>query len=546
MKLKQIIFLLTLTFTASIAFSQVQQVSSLHSMILTGDPILEDIRYLSVKTGYPFLSLTPPLSPAEVRNFINYIDESVLSDYDFEVYGRILDKLSVHPPFLSWSLDDLFTIHVNISSAFDLTYNFNSAISALSQIPKSAPLFSMPVRLFIFDSLQLYIDPIVDVKPFNGGIGITNIPDGFPAEYWPIRAFASVGGPWWNFYIGRDHLAWGTAHSGNLIYSNEIPFYDFAYLSFFTPKFKYSIIINHLPLKLERSLFDVPPLGWSTWENRMSEHRYFYLHRMDIILFNRISFSAMEGVMVGNSPLELKYLNPMIIFHSMHPWNSYQKWLPGTADGKEGSTVGAFLSFEVNLNIIKPLAVYGQFVMNQVATQGELNAAIPPPNGLGYLAGIHYTHTFNTWSSLFYAEFVYTSPYVYVLSSPFASFIHRDNNFYLLGHSRDTVLLTAGANFTNINNTLKFYGNFSWTAKGEHNRNGLKWDHIETQEAFDAKSPTGTAENCFILSFDAEWKLLSWLVFKANITGIYSVNNNHIHGNNEVGGQTSLSVSIHF
>ncbi|MCL2443048.1 MAG: hypothetical protein FWD13_06210 [Treponema sp.] len=473
-----------------------------------------------------------------------------------EAYYRILNRLS---PTSRLSLtSEKLTASVDLDMIIDARFRFNEDVSWYPQQSKINPFLAFTIQAFVVDSLQLYFEPTFSVKHGvrgNYGYGIfdTNIPLNsyhFDAAYWPMKAFASVGGSWWNFYIGRDHLSWGTAHSGGLVYSYDTHFYDFAYLSFFTPHFKYSVIVNHLPLWLGNSLFNEPPI-WDTWDNnRYTMQRYFYLHRIDISIKNKFSLSLMEGVMVGNSPLELRYLNPITVFHSMYSWRDYPPWEPGK-DITEASMVGSILSLEVNWNILTSLAVYGQFMMNQFALPHELAIHDQGPNSFGILAGAHYSHSFNTWGSLFHLEFVYTDPYAYILSSPFSSFLYMveipgNYSAYLLGHSRDTILLTAGAKFFNKDNTLSFSGNLSWITSGVHNKDRLTYDYEETPEAFNKRTPSGIAENKFILSLGANWQPYCWLKLGANLTGIISINNNHISGNNTAGGQVSLSASLHY
>jgi len=555
MKNNYIKFFLIFFFTSSIVVSQTQQINSIHSMILTGDPILDDIRFLSLESGIPFLSFAPPLSPGEIKDFLDKINDSELSKPAMEVYYRILDRLSPQTriSFTSEKVSAFF----NIDLLADIRVRFNEDVTWYSPQSKYDPFLSFTFQFFFIDSLQLYFEPSFSVRPFpldderhrEYKTFDTNVPyllRHLEVEYWPIRTYASIGGSWWNFFIGRDHLQWGTSHSGSLVYSDDEHFYDFAYLSFFTPNLKYSIIINHLPLRLDSRLFDDPPEGWDENDNWRSVHRYFYLHRIDLNFFNKLSFSLMEGVMVGNSPLELRYLNPFIPFHSMYPWRDYVKWEPYVDIG-EGSMVGAFLSLEINWNIIKPLAVYGQFVMNQIEFPTEKKFGGYKPNSFGFLAGIHITQSFNTWDSLFFAEFVYTAPYAYILSSPYASFIQRDwSNYHLLGHSRDTVFLSAGAELFNNDKKLSFSAHFSWIASGELNKGMLTWNYEETEESFNKISPSGIAENKFILSLSANWQPYNWLSFGTNINGIYSVNNKHLSGDNKASGQISLSAGFHY
>jgi hypothetical protein len=141
-------------------------------------------------------------------------------------------------------------------------------------------------------------------------------------------------------------------------------------------------------------------------------------------------------------------------------------------------------------------------------------------------------------------EFIYTDPYLNILSSPFGSFIQQDSNYYLLAHSRDTISITAGTEFSN-NSTLKFYGSFSWISSGEHNKDGLKWNWDKTPDVYNERTPTGIAENKLILNLGAQFNPFSSLVLNADISGIASLNNKHVH-NNEFGVQAALSIGFKY
>jgi hypothetical protein len=257
----------------------------------------------------------------------------------------------------------------------------------------------------------------------------------------------------------------------------------------------------------------------------------------------------MEGVMVGNSPLEIRFLNPMMIFHSLFAWRDYEDWNEGPPGSSTSDTVGSFFSAEVNWSITRSLSFHGQFVMNEFATAGELrDNPEQPPNALGYLAGFTFSHSFNTWGSIFFIEFIYTDPYLYILSTPFASFIHmrpRHDRYYFIGHSRDTISLSIGGRFFN-RDVLNFTGIFSWIASGEHNRDGITWNWNESREAWRESTPTGTVEHNFIATLGAGWRPLPQIGFNGSITGIVSLNNNHNRGSDKAGGQVSFSVNFRY
>jgi hypothetical protein len=319
------------------------------------------------------------------------------------------------------------------------------------------------------------------------------------------------------------------------------------------------MLINHTPLKLDEKLYS--KLGELDEDAlRMTMQRYFYLHRVDFTLFNALSVGLMEGVIAGNSALELRYLNPLLIFHNAMTWRDYDLWVENNDPDKRtpgaGNLNGSFFSVEINWNITKSLSIYGQFVMNELAIGPELDENRPepePPNAVGVMAGIQYSHSFNTWASLFYLECIYTTPYLFLNGSPFASlifmhdveFVHEEFYYYYFGYPRDTFALTAGAKFYKGEKII-ISGDFSWIARGEHDKNGLIWDWERTVETFNEKPLFGIIQNKFILSFGMQWKPLSYLTFKTSVSGIVSRNNNHISGANETGGQFSFSTCFHY
>jgi len=537
-------FIVILIFTANNLFSQ-------HfDMILTGDPVLEDIRYLSLETRRPFLSFSPPLAPGEIEKFLYSIDSDMLSQPAKDAYYRIYERLNPKAR-LSYS-NEIFTVLLNTNITLEGKARFNEDIPFYKENNHIVPFLSFPVRLFCSSFLQLYVEPSAAVRPGNYGKDTLhfNVPSGYDNynESMPLRAFAAAGGSFWNFQIGRDRLYWGTGHTGSLTFSDNSQYSDFARLSIFSSTIKYSVIINQLSLTLNDNLFTDAPEGLNGTNSR-SVNRYYYLHRLDFILFNRVSIGIMEGVMVGNSSIELRYLNPLILFHSLFSWEDYDLWDPGMKKNDTGFMNGSILSIELSWNIIRNLSVYGQFVLNDFSTSEELKEDEEKlrPNGIGYMAGVQYNRSFNTWGSIYFLEFFYTDPYLNLLSTPFASFIQMDRfkNYYYLGYPRDTIALSFGTVFFN-KDTLSFSGRLSWISSGEHNRGGLIWNWQSGKKAFNESTPTGIAENKYIFSIGTAWKPNLFLTLKTEITGIISHNNNHESGKNAAGGQVLISAGFQY
>jgi len=534
-------------------FSSFNLFSVPYDMILTGDPVLDDLRYLSVESGNSVLSFIPPFAPHEIQIFLNSLDTSLLSPSALQAYYRIEKRLNPTAP-LSIS-SDLFTFFVNINSTLETRIRSNSDISWYPQNTKTPAVLSLPLRFFFSESVMLYLEPMYamdpkDYKKFDYfGVNIP-IDSYYPCDLnIPLRAFLAVGGPFWNFQIGRDRLSYGTGQNGNLAIMDNPDYHDFMRLSLFSKFFKYSFLVSHLPFAIyykdnvtfpNIAEFEPDYLDKTT-------QRYLYLHRIDISFFNKVSFGLIEGALVGNSSPELRFLNPMSVYHSFFSWWNYDEW-----QKKYYHMVGSLLGVEVNWNILDSFAFYGQFIMNEFATEHEL-AINPeqPPNALGYMAGLRYAHSFDSWGSLFYLEFFYTYPYLHTLSTPFASFIHMrylgwapDRYYYnYIGYPRDTIAIYAGADFFK-NDIIKLSALFLWISAGQHNKDGVKWDFGRGSPYNSEKTPSGIVENKYILSFAVQCKLNSYLTVKSDISSIYSLNNAHINNANAFGGQFGLSVNF--
>jgi len=444
-KTQRSIFFLCIIFLAKSVFALP------FDMILTGDPILEDIRFLSIESGTTFLSFTPPLAPAEVENFLDSIDPSVLSIPAQEAYQRIQNRL-IPQSRLSFASDN-FSALLNINSTVEGRVRFNRDLDWHPRHPNIAPMISLPARFFFANTVQLYLEPFVAVsiphyeKAGTFGTNLHYNVEGDLDPTMPHRAFLAAGGSWWNFQIGRDHLFWGTGHTGSFSFSGNASYFEYARLSLFSGRFKYSLIINQMPLRLTHDM------AYGGDRSRTTQ-RHFYLHRLDFIFRDSLSIGIMEGRMVGNSPLNLRYIIPLAMFNS-----------------SEEDMTSSFFSIEANWNIFRSFSVYGQFVMNDFAALSDNSSQ--SPSGLGFMAGLNFTHSFSTWGSVFFLEYIYTHPYLYMSSSPFSSFIQRNRvdvtgtRYYFIGFPRDTITLTLGARFFR-GSALSLTGELSWLSRGEY------------------------------------------------------------------------------
>jgi len=560
MKTTRLIIFILFIFTALNVFS------SPFDMIAVGDPVLDDILYLSLESGRSILSFTPPFSPHEIKSFLKYIDTESLSPAALEAYERIERRLEPQANISVTGDNLLFTL--NINSALEGTFRLNENISWYPMYPKIPALLSFPIRLYFADSLQLYMEPVISKEPefYRGTSEVFFTDDNINVgkfshnmltkgedidQTFPLRAFIAMGGDWWNFQLGRDRLSYGTGEMGNLAIGDNQAYHQFARASFFSNFLRYSVLVSQMPLDT-RELFDYGDgIENGTVNFYKTTQRYLYLHRLDILIKDFFSLTLSEGVMVGNLPLELRYLNPMMIFHSMFSfWDYRGAWQGGDNHPVEGGDVnGSLLNLEFNWNIINSFGIYGQFVMNQFSTKYKQQNWGGQPNGLGWLIGARYSGDLNGWGYRVFLEFIYTDPFLYLNPSPFASHfqmitlgIYPGRYIYsYIGYPRDTIAISLGGRLFNGDN-LSITGELSRISRGIQ-RIEYNWANIE--EVRKETTPSGdTPENKYIISLGAKWKFNSYLSFNGGVTGIYSQNNENQKSDDQLGGQVSLSVNF--
>ncbi|MDR2782357.1 MAG: capsule assembly Wzi family protein [Treponema sp.] len=513
------------------------------TMISAGDPALEDLRFLAIQSGKSVLSLTPPLSRDEVLLMLQDTDAGNLSPAGKAAYNRVMKAINPVPLYSNGFLG----VDAHIQAGVEARVRTNPAIPWTQNVKDSPPLLELPINIYAADKAQLFIDPLLarsrSYYDETGTYVGSNIPlDAGQIDIsMPLRAFFAAGGSWWNFEIGRDRLSYGLGRSGNMAVSDTPDYYDMARFSLFSQTVKYSFMVSQMPLMIHQIMGDE---GVQEDTLTSTTQRYLYVHRLDFRLFKRVSLGLTEGVMVGNAPLELRFLNPLAIFHSFAAWRDYGAWNKERSD-----MVGSLFSLDASWAILPSLAAYGQFVMNEWSTPYELEhwPESQAPNATGFLAGLEYTRDLAGWAASFYAECMYSDPYLYVLSSPFASYIWMRRisdseplRYNWIGHpeGRDTVMYTAGSSFSKEN--LGFSLNIVFTQKGMHT---LQWDWNMGKEYSTQKTPSGIPENKLTLAIGSNWKPLAWLKLSARADGSVVFNHGHTSGAQEYGFDATINIT---
>jgi len=209
----------------------------------------------------------------------------------------------------------------------------------------------------------------------------TNIPppEGIDVSF-PHRAVVGVGGDRWALNLGRDRLDVGNGQMGNLMLGDSADFHDFARAQFFLPQFTWTSLV----LRLDPTLLDdegaLPGMG-----ALRSQEKHLVIHRLEAVVLEKLHLAVSEGTMVGGVPLDLRHLNPLLVFHNQFGWN----------DVAEYESASILLTLEATLVPIRGVRLWGQFGINQLQSGLEREwfpqAASIIPDATGGLAGVELT-----------------------------------------------------------------------------------------------------------------------------------------------------------
>jgi hypothetical protein len=298
--------------------------------------------------------------------------------------------------------------------------------------------------------------------------------------------------------IGDDFI--GRTRTGSIILSDNMKEPSYANLTIYTPYLKYTADVMELEV-----------------------NKYWYLHRININVFDYLSFSMVEGVMV-NAPFEIRFLNPLMMFHGLTAWTTYDA--PGgyndqvANDG--GSRVGSFLGMIFDGRIWKNNRLYGMVAMNQLEVPGERHPNSKVPDAFAFQAGYESFVPLASGYATFGLEGVYTFPYMYVLESVHWSYVRESDEVATPGQIRewtgtpfgpDSVAGTLWAGYQSSSPWSVFFS-FLMAVQGEKSGTDI-FDNPPyfptTHEEILLVAPTGTCAYSYTFTVTGKWSPLDWV-----------------------------------
>lgn len=317
---------------------------------------------------------------------------------------------------------------------------------------------------------------------------------------------------------------------------------------------------------------------FTTSVQQLNVDRYFYYHKLDIRLGKKFTFTALEGQLAA-SDMELRFLNPLTIFHGFSPWRDYSD--------EDDTNTCAYLAIKMVFVPIKYIRIYGAFSMTQFQTPYETNnwGDSLTPNGMGGQLGLESYIPIEKGYIHWGAEFYYAQPYLYLKPTEQASMVkaYREN----IGDTKHVFYEWVGSPFgpdTIAGSAVLAYEQpakysiglkYLLCVRGELAQDGIfgKWHgqvsnieeffkdkdgnvtddfthqwagYPQTKSQRDDTTPTGTAEYTNTISIKAKYALTKATEILAQPSYSFVFNAGHIEGNKEHGFEVALGMKMRF
>lgn len=367
-------------------------------LVNAGSWVYDAMAAISNECGIVDFSDRAPLSIEELEFYMEKYDYDSLSPAGKKLYDKLTDYFGQEP--FAFGREDGLSLSAEPQINAEAYFKSNDDIDWVFDRYEKGDFVFIPVRIQGADWFTMCFDAKLAL---NKGTKVdddnyTSIPlspDDIDINF-PDTAYFSTGYMFtpkfgMNFQLGMGARDFGRTLTGSVVQSEYFTGASYSSLDFFSRHFRY---------------------GMSVTEANVD--KYIYSHEISVGLFDRLSLTAREAMLVY-APMELRFLNPWTIFHGMSPWRDYDR----TDVGEESHTC-AYLGLKVSYAPVRRLRLYGQFAMTQFQTSYERNnyPNDTTPNGLAFQAGaesfIPYEEGyFHSW-----IEGVYTQPYIYIKESP--------------------------------------------------------------------------------------------------------------------------------
>ena len=481
-----------------------------------------------------------PWNVDEMSAITALIDPAVLSETGRGALSYLEKELAAQPAFAeeSFSFDSSPSVTVETFFHLPIADSVGTAPEAYKWIhgyEQRRPFLRIPLEFWYGE--KLYMTSVLEAKEEHRTVTSASTPDVAGNYlnvlfddpnvridlYFPFRALLSTGGDWWSLILGRDKLSWGGGVSGNLMLSDYSDFYDFIWLSFFSPSFK----MTNLYIMTDRFGPDGTDIGFSGFIGR----------RLEMRLFDRLAIAVNESVTFANFPPELpRDFNYLMIFHN---WMAPERF-------------NSLLSVEIEYTPGRYFSLYGHLAMDEFTTgyEAEREGGGGPPI-YGYIAGVKGAYPLGAGYLDAAFEWAQTSPWLYNRRAP--PYFYNVRRYWSLTTDR-MEFITKPFGYAYGPDIIVFFLTASYSKpgsyaagieitrllKGEEDA-GSSWDPAPGDTP-----PTGIPERSWIVSLYGSRRLHAFFEIGGGLNWSYTANPDHLKGEQRSDLEITAFASVEF
>lgn len=532
-------------------------------LVTAGSPIYDRASALFLEAGLWNFADSVPVTVQELEYHLSEIDYDSLSEQGKEMYDSISgyfaeENFSFGEELLNVGLEPSMSLEAYYKSARSVDWTFDR----YSRRPALDGLLSVNCAQYFTIMCDLYLGMNRCAMTHNDVY--TNVPlnvDHIDINF-PTTAYFSSGtiikervGV--SFQLGMAERAVGRTLGGSAIVSEYMTGATYAQLSAYSHALKFTTSVQQLNVD-----------------------RYFYFHKLEVRPTKKLTLTALEGQLAAH-PLELRFLNPLTIFHGFSPWREYHdesNYGGDYDDDEEDMYTCAYFGLKAVWVPVKYLRVYGLFAMTQYQTPWETKnwADSLTPNGMGGQLGIESYIPLKGGYVHIGMEGYYAQPYLYLKPSPNSSLVRtysenlgdKDNIYEWVGSpfGPDTIAATAVLGYERAEkwslalrylflaqgelSDSRIFGRWGGTdLKFDETRadGGVGWRGypVDTGER-DQTTPSGIPQ--FNNRFSLRMSLFpaQWLELIAQPSYAFVFNTAHIHGETKAAFEIALAGRIKF
>ena len=553
-----------------------------------GDWAYDALAVLSREQAIVLLS-DSRITVAQMEKHMAEIDPSSLSESGLLIYDRLAAYLASDPwlGFESGAVSGWLDLVLQP----EIYYKTNENIPWIYNDHPRNPIFQAPVGFSLGPWITAEMDLYLGQNEYaatlhNNYINIPLDPVAQTDIHFPKRAYMSAGFPvdetsGINLAIGIGDNFFGRTRTGSVIISEHLERTAYAQAAIYSPAFKYTAQVLQYEV-----------------------NKYHYMHYIQARPHRKFSISLAEGIMV-NAPLELRFLNPLTIFHSYESYKTYtdyneelgyklhetgvdRLWDKDPATGRDlydrafdpnnHSRIGSYFGARLEFQPMPFTRFYGLFVMDVLDLPMKKDNWMEGlyPDAVGFQAGAEFSFPVKQGYLEFGLEGVYTYPYMYVLWDKGWSFFKEVPELDIMKNpplrywtgtpfGPDTIAGTFWAGirgfrgirgFGDSRSSAFWYSGlaFEFSARGERSElsvfdrdNSIDDTYRPSHMVYDVTvPPTGIPVFTSSLSLRGEYSPREWLSMAFQPGYRYVVNAGHEEGRVERGFELAFSMALKF